>query len=110
MSDPEIPELPRDSGEMVKVYETAECDVLPVIKSILDSTDIPYNTDGESMMNTFPSEAMSGGLLGDTGEVRIYVPADRAEEATAMLSESFQLAEDTPELSDTVPYDDETKA
>ena len=81
-----------------EVFETSEPDVLPVIKSALDAAGIPWATDGEALMNLFPSEAMSSVTVSDGAEVRIFVPESRAEEARALLTQDFQLAEPTPEL------------
>lgn len=81
-----------------EVFETSEPDVLPVIKSALDAAGIPWATDGEALMNLFPSEAMSSVTVSDGAEVRIFVPENRAEEARALLTQDFQLVEPTPEL------------
>lgn len=102
MSDEQLDQDADDpTTELVKVFETSEPDVLPVIKSILDAARLPYTLDGEGMMNTFPSEALSSGATqADASEVRIYVAIQHAEEAAALLSENFQLAENPPELAE----------
>jgi hypothetical protein len=82
-----------------EVFETAEPDVLPVIKSLLDGAGIPWATHGEGMMNIFPSEVMTLVTLTDQDEVRIYVPESRAEEARALLSGDFTLTDPPPELA-----------
>ncbi len=82
------------------IFETSEVDVVPVIKSLLDSAEIPYDTSGEAMMNLFPSD-MLGNMMGRPGrEIRFHVPEDRAEEAKALLKAQ---PVDTPELR---PNDD----
>ena len=98
MNEFDAPADPASEQHYEEVFETSEPDVLPVIKSMLDAAGIPWATHGEGLMNLFPSEAMSVVTLTDEGEVRIYVPASRAEEARTLLSSDFTLAEPTPEL------------
>lgn len=98
MQDNDAPADSKPEHDYEEVFETSEPDVLPVIKSVLDAAGIPWATHGEGLMNLFPSEAMSVVSLTDEGEVRIYVPESRAEEARALLSGDFQLTEPTPEL------------
>jgi len=111
MTDPEIPTDQSflateevgaaDTTETTyeEVFETAEPDVLPVIKSLLDSAGIPWATHGESLMNLFPSETMSIVTLTQGDDVHIYVPESRAEEARALLSGDFTLTDAPPELA-----------
>ena len=69
----------------VTVFETSEVDVIPVIKSLLDSAGIPFDTGGEAMMNLYPSDLL-GTIMGrPAGEIRFSVPEDRAEEARQLL-------------------------
>lgn len=82
-----------------EVFETAEPDVLPVIKSLLDGAGIPWASHGESLMNLFPSEVMSIVTLTQQDDVHIYVPESRAEEARALLSGDFTLTDTPPELA-----------
>lgn len=108
MNDPEIPNEESylateevgatDTTETTyeEVFETAEPDVLPVIKSMLDGAGIPWASHGESLMNLFPSETMSIVTLTSQDDVRIYVPESRAEEARALLSGDYTLTEDAP--------------
>ena len=71
----------------VQVFASSEVDVIPVIKSLLRSADIPFETDGEAMMNLFPSDLLGPVLSRPRGEVRFHVPEDLAEEARALLTE-----------------------
>ncbi len=82
-----------------EVFETAEPDVLPVIKSLLDAAGIPWATHGESLINLFPSEVMSIVTMTTQDDVHIYVPESRAEEARALLSGDFTLTDTPPELA-----------
>lgn len=88
-SDTEYPEHP----ELVPVYATSDTDVLPVIKSLLDAADIPFMVDGEAMMDLFPSHFLGPALHRPRGEARIFVQAERAEEARALLQEDPRAAQ-----------------
>ncbi len=71
----------------VVVFASSEMDVIPVIKSVLQSAEIPFETDGEAMMNLFPSDLLGPVLSRPRGEVRFHVPESRAEEARDLLTE-----------------------
>lgn len=83
-----------DDGEhdvdLVTVYETSDPDMVPIIKSILDGAEIPYSLDGSSIVDLFPAQPMQPIFTDHKGELRIEVPADRAEEAEALLSTDFE--------------------
>ncbi len=83
------------------VFATSETDVLPVIKSLLQSAGIPFETDGEAMLNLFPSDLLGPVLSRPRGEVRFYVPESRAEEARELLAEHPDAA--APELDEGAP-------
>lgn len=76
------------------VHETSELDVLPVIKSLLRGAEIPFQTRGEDLMNLFPSEALNPLYTRHSGEVRVLVPPNLAEEARALLAADFEMADD----------------
>jgi len=81
----------------VKIFETSEIDVIPVIKSLLHSAGIPFHTGGEAMMNLFPS-GLLGPIMAHPGkEISFSVPEASAEEARQLLA-AEPLA--TPELAD----------
>ncbi|MEM7586436.1 MAG: DUF2007 domain-containing protein [Acidobacteriota bacterium] len=92
MADPEDPNEPN----YVTLFETSEVDVVPVIKSLLDSAQIPYVLQGgEAMMNLFPSD-MLGNLMGQPGrEIRFQVLAEDLEAAKELLEAE---PVETPEL------------
>ncbi len=87
---PLVHELPGEDHEATPyetVFETSETDVIPVIKSLLQSADIPYRTEGEAMMNLFPSDLLGRVMSRPGAEVAFLVPADRVEEARELLTE-----------------------
>lgn len=75
-----------EAEDLVTVLETSEVDALPVVKTALESAGIPVYTTGEDLMSLFPSEAMGAALHASGGEVKVQVPASRAEEARALLT------------------------
>ena len=78
----------------VTIFETSEVDVIPVIKSLLHSAEIPFNTVGEGMMNLFPSDLLGRVMSRPGAEVSFLVPEDRAEEARQLFETQ---ATDLPE-------------
>ncbi len=78
----------------VAVFETSETDVIPVIKSILRGAEIPFNTQGEAMMNLFPSDLLGPMMSRPGAEVSFLVPEERAEEARQLLTEQPPAAEE----------------
>ena len=84
--------------EYVKIFETSEPDVIPVIKSVLEGAEIPHLVEGEGLMNLFPSQ-MLGAVYRPAAEVQFKVVADRADEARELLTERL---EDPPLPPDTL--------
>lgn len=82
VEDPEHPD-----PHLETVFATSEADLIPVIKSLLDSSGLEYMTDGESMMNLFPSDLLGPALHRPRGEMRFMVPRDKAAIAREILSE-----------------------
>lgn len=80
------------------IFSTSEMGVIPVIKSLLRSAGIPFETDGEAMMNLFPSDLLGPVMSRSRGEVRFHVPEDRADEARELLT-ARPLDENEPESS-----------
>lgn len=78
----------------VKVLETSELDVIPIIKSALEAAGIPIATKGEGLMRLFPAHTLGAPLHGSAGEVQLMVPPDRAEEARRLIEEGVEVAED----------------
>ena len=81
----ENPDRKHPEPDLVAVFSTSEADVIPVIKSLLDSASIPFITAGESMTNLFPSDALGPMLHTPHGQVEFLVPAVHETAARAML-------------------------
>ena len=95
-----VPEPPPEEDHRattyVQVFATSQTDVIPVIKSLLRGADIPFETDGEAMMNLFPSDLLGPVWSRPRGEVRFHVPESWADEARELLATDVEVAE--PEL------------
>lgn len=110
MTEPNRTEHPEPHLETV--FATSEADVVPVIKSVLEAAEIPYVTDGEAMMNLFPSDLLGPTFHRSRGELCFQVDASRAEEARALLTQHSdvrypeELVDQVAESS--TPSDDST--
>ncbi len=87
------PEKDHQAIPWVRVFATSEADVVPVIKSLLQSAEIPFETDGEAMLNLFPSDLLGPVLSRPRGEVRFSVPEPHEAEARELLAASEELPE-----------------
>lgn len=87
----ELPVEPELSDEdLVLVLETADVAVLPVVKSVLRSADIPFVVQGDEAMGVLPVGKIGLGGLTSRGHglsAAILVPRDHEEEARALLNE-----------------------
>ncbi len=97
--EPPTPE-DHEATAYVTVFETSETDVIPVIKSILRGAEIPFNTQGEAMMNLFPSDLLGRVMARPGAEVSFLVPEERAEEARELLTEQPAAAEEPDDEAD----------
>ena len=86
----------KHSGEPVLVYSAMNDMEAQVIKSYLESNDIPVLLQGEAAGKVF------GMMVGAMAEVRVYVPEPLAQRAMELLEET---SEDEP--ADDQPGSDE---
>ncbi len=106
----ELPSEDHEAPDFVKVFETSEPDVIPVIKSVLEGAGIPYLVEGEDLMNLFPSE-MLGGIYKPSAEVRFHVTAAQEEAARQLLTahlEAFADEASAASLDDPQPDSDDS--
>ena len=88
------PEEDHRAVEHGTVFETSDSALIPVIKSVLQSADIPFNTHGEVMTNLFPSQALGAVFSKHRGGVVSFrVPVDRLDEARQLLDEHETVVE-----------------
>jgi hypothetical protein len=76
-----------DDAPFERVLEVFDPAILPLVRSLLDETDIPYTIENEEAMGLFPGT--TSGLAVDAGgrAAEVLVPARRAAEARELLSE-----------------------
>ncbi len=80
----------------VTVWETSDSALLPVIKSLLDASGMPFIVQGEGALGIFPVGGV-GGIFSTFRKgitAKILVPEDRREEAEKLIRESAGI-EDT---------------
>lgn len=93
--------VPPADVELVSVFRTADAGLLPVIKSVLASADIPFMVQGDEASGLFPFGSAGGGADGRRLGAVVRVPSDRAEEAEELLaSVSTEPAEEYEENED----------
>lgn len=92
------PEPSHETPEYETVLATSELAVIPLVKSLLDSAEIPYITQGESLI--FPSEGLSLYRKDSPGQVLVRVPKDRAEEAHQLLEQEAEIVDAREEPAD----------
>ncbi len=87
----ELPPQPEFSeDDLVQVFEATNVAVLPVVKSLLRSAEIPFLVQGDEAMSVLPVGNMGLGPLTNKGHglaALVLVPKDREEEARALLTE-----------------------
>lgn len=75
-------------GEPVEVFVAANDLEAQVIKSFLESNDIPVLLQGDAVSKIY------GLTVGGLAEVRVYVPAPLAPKAIELLEQAEEAAED----------------
>jgi hypothetical protein len=73
--------------ELELVFETSDPSEVAVVRSILDGADIPSLVRGEEEFDAFRGARSAFRFNPRGGAVRFLVPASRAEEARALLTE-----------------------
>ncbi len=70
---------------LVKVYETGNVALVPLLESLLDSAGIEYMVKGESIQNLFGSGTFGTNLNYAIGPVEFWVREDAADEARQLV-------------------------
>ena len=97
VEDQPAPELPSDL-DLVSVFETADVSLLPVIKSLLQSVEIPFLTQGDEALGVLPVGRAGAGGLTASGHglvASILVVREREQEARDLLADIVE--ESVPE-------------
>ena len=75
------------TGELVRVFQTADSALLPVIRSMLDGAGIPYTLQGEHALGLLPLGPFGAGVTRGLLGAIVLVPRERAAEARAILND-----------------------
>jgi hypothetical protein len=106
---PLVAELPAEAAheapDVRVVLETSDPDVLPVATSALRAAGIPFWTRGEATMELWPVGQADGRVPSNLISAGILVPADRYEEARALLETRAEVVE--PPSEEERPSDEE---
>jgi putative signal transducing protein len=103
---PDEPDEPQGDPdlELEQVFETTDPNLLPVVKSVLESAGIPYHLEGDEAFGLLP---LGGGFVNERHQalgVEIHVPRERAEEARALLASAADGTAELPaEDAETLP-------
>lgn len=104
-----VPELPPEPShealEVRHVLEVSDPDLLPVALSALRAAGIPFWTPGEATMDLWPIGQAEGREPSNLIATSIQVPADRYEEALAILETEAQVVE--PRADELTPLEDD---
>lgn len=80
-----------DQRALVPVLRTTDPALLPVVKSLLQSADIPYFVQGEEAMGLFPLGPFGGHHSRSRLGAVIHVPPDRVDEVRELLQEELDV-------------------
>jgi hypothetical protein len=93
------PEPPSDV-ELVSVFETADVALLPVIKSVLQSAEIPFITQGDEALGVLPVGRVGAGGISAGGHglvATILVTRKRRDEARDLLNQFVDAPIELPD-------------
>jgi hypothetical protein len=93
------PEPSHQAPELRNVLETSDPDVLPIATSALRAAGIPFWTPGETTMDLWPLGSGGGALPSNLISAGILVPADRYEEAVAILQTRAEVVDSSVETA-----------
>ena len=79
---------PSDPDDLVTVLETADVNLLAVIKSILNGAEIPYLIQGEEALSMLPVGTLGGPFARRGLGAAVMVPPEDAEVARELLTEA----------------------
>jgi hypothetical protein len=91
---------PHPDSEFVRVFETADVSLLPVIKSVLRSARIPFVTQGDEALGVLPVGRLGAGGISAGGHglvATILVDRERHDEAQELLDQFQSSPVDLPE-------------
>ena len=91
---------------MKTLLETSDPDLLPVLLGALRAAGIPYWTPGEATMDLLPLGPVDGRVASNLISTAVLVPADRYEEALAIVETEAQVVDDAASAEELEPDED----
>src|SRR5215212_10340674 len=79
--------------ELVKVYETGNAAVIPLVESLLEDAEIEYMTRSEGIQDLFGAGRMGSAYNYIVGPVEFHVREDAADEARTLLATLETMAD-----------------
>jgi hypothetical protein len=103
--------MSEEPADLVTVFETDDPAVLPVAKSLLESSGLPHFLQGDEAFGQLPVSHLGGPFVKHGMAVRFLVPSEYAEEAlelfTAVESDDAEAEDDEiEELADLEEYEE----
>lgn len=87
----ELPDADSEAeADLVRVFETADVSLLPVVKSVLRSAEIPFFTQGDEALGVLPVGRVGAGGISAGGHglvATILVDREHHDEARALLDQ-----------------------
>ncbi|HET6278591.1 MAG TPA: DUF2007 domain-containing protein [Candidatus Polarisedimenticolia bacterium] len=74
------------AGEMVRVFQTADSTLLPIIRSMLDGAGIPHVVQGDHAFGLLPLGPFGAGVTRGLLGAIVLVPLEHAAAANEMLN------------------------
>jgi len=84
-----------ESGPVL-VFTTADVGLLPVVKSVLQSAEIPFIVQGEHSLAQLPTGLLAGPFARTGLAARVFVPAAHAAAARELLEPTAEPMEEEP--------------
>lgn len=73
-------------GEMVRVFQTADSTLLPIVKSMLEGAGIPHVVQGDHAFGLLPLGPFGAGVTRGLLGAIVLVPREHAAAAEELLS------------------------
>jgi len=74
-----------DNDPLVRVFETGDPAVLPLVRSLLEGSGIPFLIKGEETLGLFPARGMGLAVDPRAHAAQVLVAEDRASEVRGLL-------------------------
>jgi len=103
--------MSEEPADLVTVFETDDPAVLPVAKSLLESSGLPHFLQGDGAFGQLPVSHLGGPFVKSGMAVRFLVPSEYAEEALELFTavdsdDADSEGDEIEELADLEEYEE----